>query len=206
MQKEDFVLLIMNCERYRHKAEAQRAGWLQQVSFPYFHVIGKEDLETPFLFEGNKLYVKTPDDYCGLPKKVIAAFEAVHQTFEYKYIFKTDDDQRLTDPEFFGRLIPSLLENTEKIHYGGRICEITGECISGYWEYHDELPRDILLRVNRYCNGRFYVLSNLAITDLVTKRGEIDKDYFEDYAIGYYLAPEFKSDIFVIDNEVFKDF
>jgi hypothetical protein len=203
MQKEDFVLLIMNCERYRYKAESQISGWLQHVTFPYFHVIGKQDLDVPFLFEDKILYVRTPDDYCSLPKKVITAFEAVHQTFDYKYIFKTDDDQRLTDSGFFDRLLPQL--DDEKIHYGGRICEITGECISGYWEYHDELPRDILMRVNKYCNGRFYVLSKIAVTDLVTKKEEIGKEYFEDYAIGYYLSAELKSDIFVIDNEVFKD-
>ena len=39
-----------------------------------------------FDFNNSILYVKTNDDYVSLPKKVIAAYEAIHETYIYKYI------------------------------------------------------------------------------------------------------------------------
>jgi len=201
----DYILLIMNCERYEHKAHYQKDGWLKHIKIPYYHVIGKPELDVPFIFdEANRiLYLKVDDDYCSLPKKVIRAYEAVHAVHPYKYIFKTDDDQVLTDPTFFDRLIPQL---NDDVHYAGRICKIEKEEFSGYWEYHPELPRDIFMRKNEYCNGRFYVLSRIAIADLLTKKTSIETEYFEDYSIGYNLNPFFKIPILEINNDVFIDF
>jgi len=48
-----FILLIMNCEKYRYKAEQQT--WLEQIRIPYFHVIGKENLKTSYEFKGKTL-------------------------------------------------------------------------------------------------------------------------------------------------------
>jgi len=201
----EYILLIMNCERYTHKAHHQKDGWLKEIKIPYYHVIGKPELEVPFIFdESNRiLYLKVEDDYCSLPKKVIRAYEAVHMVHQYKYIFKTDDDQILTDPSFFDQLIPQL---TPDVHYGGRKCKIEKEEFSGYWEYHPELPRNIFMRKNEYCNGRFYFLSRTAIADLITKKSSIDEHYFEDYSIGYNLNPFFKIPILEINNDVFVDF
>jgi hypothetical protein len=201
----DYIILIMNCERYARKAQYQKDGWLKQIKIPYYHVIGKPDLELPFLFDENDriLYLKVEDDYCSLPKKVIRAYEAVHTSHKYKYIFKTDDDQVLTDPTFFDRLIPQL---NDEVHYGGKKCKIEVEEFSGYWEYHPELPRNIFMRKNEYCNGRFYILSITAIADLLTKKASIETEYFEDYSIGYNLNPAIKNPIFEINNDVFVDF
>jgi hypothetical protein len=201
----EYILLIMNCERYASKAHHQKKGWLKEIKIPYYHVIGKPELEAPFIFDDKDriLYVKVEDNYCSLPKKVIRAYEAVHAVHQYKYIFKTDDDQVLTDFDFFDRLIPQL---TPEVHYAGRKCKIEKEEFSGYWEYHPELPRDIFMRKNEYCNGRFYVLSRTAVADLITKKSSIDEDYFEDYSIGYNLNPAIKNPILEINNDVFVDF
>jgi hypothetical protein len=195
----------MNCERYAHKAQYQKDGWLKGVEIPYYHVIGKPELEAPFIFDETDriLYIKVEDDYCSLPKKVLRAYEAVHSFHQYKYIFKTDDDQFLTDHTFFDRLIPQL---TTDVHYAGKKCKIEKEEFSGYWEYHPELPRDIFMRKNEYCNGRFYVLSRTAVADLLTKKASIETEYFEDYAIGYNLNPDIKNPIMEINNDVFVDF
>jgi hypothetical protein len=195
----------MNCERYRWKAEKQT--WLQSISIPYYHVLGKEDLENPYEFDNSNriLYIRVPDDYCSLPKKVIRALHACHKELNCEYIFKTDDDQVLTDLSFFDRLLQQIADSPAPVHYGGHICRVETEGCSGYWEYHDELPRDIYLYKNAYCNGRFYVLSRTAVEHLIERQPEIEKHYFEDYIVGYCLPPQIKENIFEIDNNVFID-
>jgi hypothetical protein len=142
----------------------QTCLWLNKINIPYYHVIGKEDLEKPHVFENNILYVKTPDDYCSLPKKVISAYEAIYEQFEFKYVFKTDDDQLLTNLSFFD-ILTSYLTNNELMnyHYGGNVCYIDEECNSKYWEFHEELPNNIKMYPTQYCNGRFYILSKSAL-------------------------------------------
>ena len=92
----DFILLIFNCQKYKYKAVKQKDTWLHNfTSMPFFHVIGDLDLPTNYLFDNEQhiLYVKVKDDYISLPKKVIAAYEAVNTEFIFNYVFKTDDDQ-----------------------------------------------------------------------------------------------------------------
>ena len=113
---KDYILLIMNCQKYRHKALIQKGSWLQTIpdNIHYYHVIGNDDLTSDFLFDDEEriLWVKTKDDYISLPSKVIAAFGAIRQTFKFKYIFKTDDDQELTNEKFFDTIVGVL--NTQK--------------------------------------------------------------------------------------------
>ena len=207
MSRQDFVLLIMNCEKYRDKAQKQKDGWLKSLppNLPYFHVIGNPTMKSNYKFEKEVLYVKTPDDYCALPQKVIAAYYAIHTEYEYKYIFKTDDDQFLTNPSFFEALMRHL-NNTPNIHYGGKIVTIQENHISKYWEFHSELPQNIVMKRTQYCNGRFYILSCNAVRSLLTHKPKFKKEYFEDYAIGLYLLDSYKYPIFEIANDVFVDY
>ena len=95
----------MNCQKYRWKADVQKNGWLKYLppDLIYFHVLGDESLATDYLFdeEARVLWVKTLDDYVSLPKKVITAYKAVSNVYDYKYLFKTDDDQELQNHHFF---------------------------------------------------------------------------------------------------------
>ena len=197
-----FILLIMNCEKYRYKAEQQI--WLQHIRIPYFHVIGKEDLKPPYEFKDKILYVKTADDYLSLPHKVIAAYEAIHKEYDYQYIFKTDDDQILTQPAFLDVLIDHLRSH-KGIHYGGKVVRVLEDHISMYWQFHPELPQDVVVKKSEYCNGRFYLLSCDAVRALLSKKKKIAKEYFEDYAIGYYLDSFYKYPMFDFENDVFVD-
>jgi len=89
--KSDFVLLIFNCQKYRHKALKQKETWLKDFTLmPYFHVIGIPELTSAYKFdlEEKILYVKVADNYNSLPKKVIAAYEAIYKTYTFQYIFK----------------------------------------------------------------------------------------------------------------------
>lgn len=216
MKKTDYILLIFNCEKYRYKALKQLETWLKDFNFmPFFHVIGNPDLSTEYLLNENEhiLYVKTEDDYNSLPKKVISAFEAINNEYIFKYIFKTDDDQNLVQPRFFN-IIKNLLDNgntlnnnNSKIHYAGHIINVDEPYLSQYHKIHPELPKNLPILKTQYCSGRFYVLSDLAISQLISKKTQISKEYLEDYAIGYNLDPILKSNILQIQtNKFFIDY
>ena len=205
MIEQEVIMLIMNCKKYEWKSNIQRNTWLKQVPefIKYYHVIGNEELETDYIFDNdsNILYVKTPDDYNSLPNKVITSFKAVNETFIYKYVFKTDDDQNLIKENFFEILYNLLKTNGPTIHYGGHIIDITRPFISQYYKLHPELPKDLPIQITKYCSGRFYFLSSKALRNLLTKRENIIKEFLEDYAIGYNLHIFFKSNMLKLNTD-----
>ena len=210
----EFILLIMNCQIYREKAAKQKETWLQHLpkEIQYFHVLGNSELSVEYEFKiGEKeLWIQNKDDYNSLPHKVIGAYEAIHKEFEnVKYIFKTDDDQHLENPDkFFGIIMKLLREKVPKIHYGGNVVDVKNSYLSQYHKIHPELPRYLPVFQTKYCSGRFYFLSQEACFFLTDhkRKDNISQEYLEDYAIGYCLSEEFKKNMFHIDtNKYFKD-
>lgn len=207
------MLLIFNCVKYRDKAINQKKTWLKELptTIPYYHVLGDPTLTTPYRFDDTEriLYIQVDDDYNSLPKKVIRAYEAVSKVYNVDYIFKTDDDQHVTDVRFFNILTEILSESTAstyKRHYGGHIVNITQPHISQYYKIHPELPTNLLMQVTKYCSGRFYFLSKYAIGELLRVKQSIEAEYFEDYAIGLYLPQVLKDTILKLDtNKYFID-
>jgi hypothetical protein len=205
--EQDYILLIMNCMRYREKAIQQKTGWLQSLpeSVHYYHVIGNPNMAEPYSFDNEEriLWVKTTDDYVSLPKKVIASLSAVRNTFKFKYVFKTDDDQILQDGRFFQDTIDQLQRKSTKMkaHYGGQVVDVQIPYLSQYFQIHPELPQDMIIQKTEYCSGRFYFLSPEAITNLVSKRESVEKEYLEDYAIGLNLNPIFKKVMIPIQSD-----
>ena len=203
MIKQDFVMLIMNCQKYAKKAAFQKKTWLPKIPdyLIYYHVIGFEDLDTNYKFddENRILWVKTPDDYNSLPKKVITAYNAVNEIFDFKYLFKTDDDQILVKPAFFDIVCKLIKTMNPTPHYGGYIVDVQSH-LSQYHKIHPELPPNLPILQTKYCSGRFYFLSKEAIVDLISKREMIGNEYFEDYSIGIYLDTKYKTNIFSLDT------
>lgn len=205
--EQDYILLIMNCMRYREKAIQQKTGWLQGLpeGVRYYHVIGNHNMAEPYSFDNEEriLWVKTADDYVSLPKKVIASLSAVRNTFKFKYVFKTDDDQILQDGRFFQDTIDQLQRKSTKMkaHYGGQVVDVQIPYLSQYFQIHPELPQDMIIQKTEYCSGRFYFLSPEAITNLVSKRESVEKEYLEDYAIGLNLNPIFKKVMIPIQSD-----
>jgi len=200
----------MNCKKYENKANIQRDTWLKTIPsyLKYYHVIGDELLDSEFTFDNDNqiLWVKTPDDYNSLPKKVIESYKAVKSIFNFKYIFKTDDDQKLIKPTFFNIITKLVLNRRPTTHYGGFIVDVPFSHLSQYHTIHPELPKNIPVYATKYCNGRFYFLSKDATLDLLTKSELIKKEYFEDYAIGFNLDEKYKKNILNIDtNKIFID-
>ena len=209
MIDQDYIMLIMNCKKYLKKAEYQKSTWLLNLPsyIKFYHVIGEEDLDCDFKFDDEKqlLLVKTADDYNSLPKKVIAAYNAVFETFNFKYIYKTDDDQILVKDNFLG-ILKGLTEKVPRVHYGGYIVYVNENYLSQYHKIHPELPSYLPVLKTKYCSGRFYFLSNQAVANLLSKRSLIEKEFLEDYAIGYNLDPYFKINMLgMTTNRYFKD-
>ena len=207
MEQQEFVLLIMNCKKYAKKAIFQKKTWLPLMPnyIKYYHVIGDEHLKEEYLFDNanNILWVKTLDDYISLPKKVYTAYKALYETFDFKYLFKTDDDQILVNNHFFD-IITSLLKKREpKLHYGGYIVDVKKPYYSQYSKLHPELPENLPVLSTKYCSGRFYFLSKESIVNLLGKREKIINEYLEDYAIGFYLDQNFKHGMLHIKTNMY---
>lgn len=210
MIEQDFIMLIMNCKKYMKKALFQKRTWLKTIPpyLKYYHVIGDESLETNYNFdnENNILWVKVADDYNSLPNKVISAYEAIYDTFNFKYLFKTDDDQILVNPQFFDVIKNLITKIVPPPHYGGYVVDVKQPYLSQYNRIHPELPSHLPLYVTKYCSGRFYFLSRSAISNLINKRENIIKEYLEDYAIGFNLDQRFKINILSLTtNKFFTD-
>jgi hypothetical protein len=192
------------------KALFQKRTWLPLIPsyLKFYHVIGDENLATEFKFddENKILWVRVTDDYNSLPKKVIASYKAVSETFEFKYLFKTDDDQILVKPQFFDTITKLIISKKPKTHYGGYIVDVPKPYLSQYYRLHPELPKHLPILQTKYCSGRFYFLSNEAIVNLLSKREAIEKEYLEDYAIGLNLDLYYKKDMLSIaTNQQFTD-
>jgi len=206
----EFILLIFSCQKYQHKVIKQKETWLHNFSLmPYFHVIGIPELESDYTFDRDNhiLYLKVMDDYNSLPKKVIAAYTAIYKEYTFQYIFKTDDDQMLANIQFLKTIQNLLLSKLPRIHYGGQIINVDKPYLSQYYQIHPELPQYLPVLQTKYCSGRFYFLSELAVQQLISKTQNINKEYLEDYAIGYNLDPVLKDNMFHIQtNKYFTDF
>ena len=66
---------------------------------------------------------------------------------------------------------------------------------SEYYRIHPELPTNLIVKTTRYCSGRFYFLSNNSIEELIKKTDPISEEFLEDYAIGYNLPAQLKTNI-----------
>ena len=197
------ILLILSCERYRHKAEIQKNTWLRNLppQVMYFHVIGDQHrcagAEFVIDVHNRVLYTNTLDDYVSLPHKIITAIHAVNATFQYDYLYKTDDDQALVNPHFFSWLSSTITP----YHYGGYAVDIETHH-SDYWTFHSELPRNVLLEKTTYCSGRFYFLSKNAARALLQNKASIAQRVIEDHSIGYFLPEDFKQGILRMNDMV----
>jgi hypothetical protein len=213
MLKQEYILLIMNCKKYKEKALQQKNTWLKNIpsNILYFHVIGDplldDDEGYSFDFVEKILYVQTEDDYISLPKKVFAAYKAILDTYQFKYIFKTDDDQLLINDNFLNTLMNILDKKEPRVHYGGNIVDVKVPYLSEYYKIHPELPKNMIIHPTKYCSGRFYFLSWDAIFSLSGKKESIEKEYMEDYAIGLNLSSFLKETVMnLTTDKYFIDF
>jgi hypothetical protein len=200
----------MNCQKYTKKADHQRNTWLTKLptNIVYYHVVGNPKLSSNYSFdnESHILWIRVKDDYNSLPQKVIRAYEAIHETMKYQYILKTDDDQMLKEDSFFD-ILSNLIITKQPTHYGGRMVDVKQNYLSQYHKIHPELPKYLPVLKTKYCSGRFYFLSKEAVEDLLKKKILIEREFLEDYAIGYYLHESYKQNMLYLETDhYFQDF
>ena len=209
MIEQEYIMLIMNCKKYLKKAKFQKMTWLPKIPdyLTFYHVIGEPDLDVKYRFDNENriLWIKVEDDYNSLPKKVIRAYQAINETFNFKYLYKTDDDQILVNEKFL-HVVKGITNNARKTHYGGYIVDVKQNYLSQYHKIHPELPDYLPILQTRYCSGRFYFLSKQAIENLISKRKIIENEYLEDYAIGFNLDQYYKLNMINLStNNFFTD-
>lgn len=185
----DIIVVILNCKKYKHKREKQLNSWIKKIpkKLKYFHIIGDENLKEKYKIdkEENIIYVNCKDDYLSLPKKVIIAYQAIEENFDYKYVFKTDDDQNIKE-EFWDLIINNL---NPAINYGGQFVMLKKDTKiePAYQNMHRELPIDLLLQKTIYCGGRFYLLSRTLVLDLISKKELFVDKIIEDHSVGLLM-------------------
>jgi len=100
-----------------------------------------------------------------------------------------------------------LNKKEPKVHYGGFIIDVKNPYFSKYYRIHSELPKYLPVYKTKYANGRFYFLTKEALYDLINNKELIEKEYLEDYAIGFNLNEKFKTNmLFIYSNKYFVDF
>jgi|TARA_B100000085_G_scaffold135735_1_gene123573 hypothetical protein len=200
VRQKKYVLIILGCFKYLDKIKKQKEGWLKHLpkEIDYFHVVGDENLEKEYVIdkEENLITLRCPDDYINLPKKTMRALEAVNKELDYDIILKTDDDQN-ANVEFFKNI--TNLINCYDANYGGFAIDIYIPHDVGIDGEHPEVT-DTYREQNRYCNGRFYFLSKLAVWDLISKKEVFEQRQVEDFSIGLYLSPQVKKKSIYIPN------
>jgi hypothetical protein len=209
MIEQEYIMLIMNCKKYVKKAKFQKMTWLPKIPsyLQYYHVIGEPELDTRYKFDNENriLWIKVQDDYNSLPKKVIRAYQAIYETFDFKYLYKTDDDQILINDKFLD-VVRGIISNSKQIHYGGYIVDVKQNYLSQYHKIHPELPQYLPIFQTKYCSGRFYFLSKQALANVISKKEVIEKEYLEDYAIGFNLDQYYKLNMInLATNKFFTD-
>jgi hypothetical protein len=205
--KCDYILMILNCHKYRYKAELQTKEWISSLpsEICWFHIIGNPEIKDDFIYkpEEHLLIVKTPDDYVSLPMKVIYSLKAIYTLFDFQYVFKTDDDQTLIFSTFFQNLLQVCKQR--KPDYGGHLLKVPNH-YSTYHTIHSVLPKDLFLEETLYATGRFYLLSKLSVESLLLKIESISKKIIEDHAIGLHLHESLKiNSIHFNTSAIFKD-
>ena len=180
MIDSNIILLICSCDKYILKAQYQKLTWLKTFQsicsdIPFFHIVGRPNMNSKYKFDHDQhiLFVQTNDDYNSLPSKMLAAFDAIEREYSYLYIFKTDDDQMVSNVNFFNHLSSLLIQqyNTpNSIHYGGQVIDVKMPHVSEYWQLHPELPKNLLIKPTKYCSGRFYFISSQAVKELLPRR------------------------------------
>jgi hypothetical protein len=221
--EKDYVLIILSCKKYRkERREGQVVQFLTNDkimnNIPYFHVEGNQGL---FKFKKYKnkqyvinkkekvIYTNTKDDYLSLAHKVIMAFKAIVENFDFKYILKTDDDQRLIYPNFFSELHPRLIQL--KPDYVGRIFNMPKKVEQYQPVVHKEdgFPTGYVVGDDLpFTNGRFYALSKRNVTDLVENKFKLIKEELcEDWAIAKYQKLEYRKNICSFETmNIFRDY
>ncbi|WP_058313535.1 glycosyltransferase [Cognatishimia activa] len=96
----DGIVVIFSCQKNLNShLPALRESWvkdLDRYGIPYIVIVGDGNGTR----EGDTVFLDAPDDYDGLPAKMLAAIRWVRDTTEHRFLYKIDDDCFLNVEQF----------------------------------------------------------------------------------------------------------
>jgi hypothetical protein len=192
MQNTRYVLGVMTCKKYLHKADEQFNKYLQDIhKYPivYIKFIGDPTIDTEYIYDkdNNLLTLKCEDDYLNLPNKVYSFLKTIIKLFpDVTNIVKMDEDVIVDLPKLF-----DLMERCKDRQYAGRYIGInstTSGWLSQKKDVCTEFPElattPVYLHAMQYCSGCIYFLNRSSV-DIIINSPEyfppFPKDTYQNY-------------------------
>lgn len=198
----DTLVALISCRAYLgNRVPEIKAAWgseLARLGVPMITVIGRGADQRPgcgHRFDGHVLELDAPDDYEGLPQKILALADWVLAQTGFGRVFKIDDDCFLNaeaffnDPAFltvpyFGRPLRRNPGEMDRSWHMGR-----AQSARGRWEL-DKSPEPSV-----YADGGSgYILTRPALAALIAARKSVQGraleqvSFMEDKLVGDLLA------------------
>jgi len=191
----DTVIVVVSCEPYLHtRIPEMRSAWVDRLvdlGVPCIVVVGNGDGR----FENGVVHLDAPDDYEGLPQKVLTAIDWVRHNTNAAYMMKIDDDCFLNSEAFFSSL------SYKKFDYYGHVLHRVRGQMDRAWHTEKSQSDRGRLELDKspepsiYCDGGFgYTLSRTAmdtVLDMAEQpdgRALIQASFMEDKVVGDLLA------------------
>lgn len=193
----DVLVLVISCQPYlANRIPVLERAWLNRLEvlgIPWVVAVG--GATDPARLEGRILHLPAPDDYEGLPQKVLAAFDWVRGRATVQHVLKIDDDCFLDVDAFFTG------QSWRKHPYWGRKLTRDRGQMDRAWHQGKSTSARGRLELDRspepstYCDGGSgYVLARPALHALAeaaaTREGQklIQTSFMEDKLVGDLLA------------------
>lgn len=193
----DLVVVIVSCRPYLDsRIPAMRRAWvdrLDELGIPWVVAVGGHD--GPARRDGHILHLPAPDDYEGLPQKVLAAFDWVRSRTRAGHVLKIDDDCFLDVDGFLHA------QSWRKFpYYGRKLYRAPGQMDRAWHQAKSTTPRgrlelDKSPEPSTYCDGGSgYVLARTAMEALAKAQGTLDgqwliqSSFMEDKMVGDLLS------------------
>lgn len=189
------VVVVISCQANLHsRIETLRKGWLGELKdydLPYLVMVG----DGTGVQDKDVVHLNAPDDYEGLPQKMLAATDWIRRNTTFGHMIKIDDDSALDPNEL-------ILTQTYRGHdyYGRRLHRKPGQ-MTRQWHWakstslrgQNEFDRSP--EPSNYADGGSgYVLSRAALEALHQSAQSAEgqrlqhHSFFEDKMIGDLLA------------------
>jgi hypothetical protein len=191
----DTLVVVFSCQVHLETRIPQiRASWLSQLStlqVPYIIVTGGGTGQ----IEGDVLALNAPDDYEGLPQKILASIDWVLENTSFTHMLKIDDDCFLNAPEYFHSLSYRKFD-----YYGRPLTRAVGQMDRAWHCAKSTSPRGCLEydkspEPSTYCDGGSgYALSRRAMAAVREAaaspqgRSLTQVSFMEDKLLGDLLA------------------
>lgn len=118
---EDVIILVLTCTKNVHKLDFIRSTYGNDAvnsGYRLLFLVGVPTIKIPMI-DGDCLLVPCEDNYESVPLKLSLGFKYVHNAFNFKWLYKIDDDCYLNIRRITNEVMPQLSSNSR--FYGGSV-------------------------------------------------------------------------------------